>query len=470
MYQRFLYKLAGLALILAFFGSFSSETLAQTEKQRRQARKLIDDGKKAFNARRYLVAVRNFSDALAILPNDPDARFYKGRIHYQAGQYDLAVPELESAERNGYKPAVEIYRIRWQAYDKTKKFDLALADVNRLLAAEPSNRDLLVFAADISYNKGDYQAAATAFEKLILASPNAPNIADLYYKLAVSKSKFGDIDGQAAAAEEALKRNTLNRADALLILGDARYFQKRVADAIDAYSKALMSRPDKVEAYRKLAELYRGEDRIDEGIDILIKGKNLYPRDGDIYTDLSLFYSLAGKSADAVEAGKAATLFLPERPDGHKHLCRAYTGVNKPELAIGSCNSALRLAPNDGEALFYLGRAYDNAKNQKEADKAYASAVDSLTALTKAHPESADGFYLLGNAYFEVKDNARSIQAYQRSIELNPRYARARLNLGIIYVNQRNKPAAMEQYNALLRMNERYAADLKTDIDRLPAN
>lgn len=459
----------GFLLLLAFFGLLAPSNPAQSKKDRQRAEKLINEGARLLNQKNFQGAVNSYVQALGILPNDANAHFQKGRAHFFLNEYDLAVTEFNLAQQNGHK-AIDVYSNRWRAYEKLQKYDEALADIKNVLTAEPNNSDYLAASAEMNFNKGNYQEASGAYERLIIASPRSANVADLYYRLALSKSKLGDIEGQAAAAEEAIKRNTLNLADALMLVANARFAQKRVPEAIDAYSRALASRPDKVDAYLQLAELYRGEDRIDEGIEILKKGKNLYPTNGDLYTSLSLFYSLAGKPDEAVEAGKAATQLLPDKSAGFTNLCRAYAGVNKPELAIGACNSALRLTPDDGETLFYLARAQEGAKNPKEAEKTYNRAVDQLTAQTKAKPDSADAFYMLGNAYSELGSAANATAAYKRSIELNPRYSRAFFNLALIYINGRNKSAALEQYNALLQLNEKLAASLKPDIDKLPAN
>ncbi len=302
---------------------------------------------------------------------------------------------------------------------------------------------ILLAASEINYNKGSFQDAAAGYPKVVL---QAPDNADLYYRLAVAKSKLADLEGQAAAAEEAIKRNTQYRADALLLLGNARYAQKRLPEATDAYSKALASRADKLEAYRQLAELYRSQNRIPEAIDVLRSGLRVHPNTGEIYTDLSWLYSLAGRNEDAIAAGRSATQLLPKNAMGYTNLCRAYIeGKDKTDLAISACNSALRLAPEDGETLFYLGRAYDAKKDRTEAEKYYRRAVAGLIEFTKSNPDYSDGYYMLGNAYAEVGQNAKAVEAYKKCLELNPKFFKANFNIGVIYIIDKNKDGAMEQ-------------------------
>ncbi|MBC7899131.1 MAG: hypothetical protein H7070_03675, partial [Saprospiraceae bacterium] len=51
--------------------------------------------------------------------------------------------------------------------------------------------------------------------------------------------------------------------------------------------------------------------------------------------------------------------------------------------------------------------------------------------------------------------------------ELNPRFARARFNLGLIAYIQRNRVAALEHYNKLLSLDKSLADKLKAEIDKL---
>jgi tetratricopeptide (TPR) repeat protein len=451
-------------LLVALLGIASIDVYPQSRKEKQRAAKLIEDGKTAIGLKNFQQALKNFTDALAILPNDDEGHYQKAIAHHFLGEYDSAISELELARKNGKKP-VEISRVRWDVYSKQGKYDEALADVNAALAADSGNYQFLMAAAEIYYKKGSYKEAADAYTR---ALPKAPNRgADVYYHVAEAKSKLGDVEGQAAAAEEAIKRNTQFLADSLVLLGKARYAQKRIPEAIDAFSRALASRPDKLESYRQLAELYRSQNQIEDGIKTLEEGRKLNATNGEVYKDLSLFYSLVERNDDAVATGKSATQLLPNDPAAHTNLCRAYHQSKKFELAVSSCNSALKLAPEDGESLFYLGRATSDLNRAADAEKIRKRAVASLLTYTKTKPEDADGFYMLGNAYADLQQNANAVEAYKKALELNSKLARAYFNIGVIQLNENNKAGALEQYNALLVADKDLAGRLKDLIDKL---
>jgi len=463
MFKRALIRSVYLAMIVIVAGAFSAASAQTPRKDREQANQLMREGDRAFDQRNYAIALDKYKQSITLFPGNAYAHYRKGFAHYYLKEYAEAIPEYDEALKLGYKPP-EIFKVRWYPHYALKNYDLALLDLNQSIASEPNNVELLRTAGDIYFDKGDFAEASNAYRRAIL---KAPSNGDLHYRLALSRSKANDIEGQAASAEDAIRLNTTFLADAWLLLATARHSQKRMPEAIDAYSKALAAKPDKYEAYRELAELYRGQSRFNEAIEISKAGLRRFPNDGKIYTDLSWFYSLAGRTDDAIAAGRSATQLLPKEYLGYTNLCRAYYEAKKPELAVGACNSALRLQPEDGETLFYLGRANNDLGKTAEADKFYRRAVAGLLEYTKNNPDYSDGFYLLGNAYAEVGQNAKAIEAYKKCLALNPRFTKANFNIGIIQIIEKNKAGALEQYNALLQTDKALAEKLKAEIDKL---
>lgn len=193
----------------------------------------------------------------------------------------------------------------------------------------------------------------------------------------------------------------------------------------------------------------------------------LYPNDGYIYTDISWYYSLADRHEEAVQAAQSATKILPTESMAYTNLCRALNDTKQYAEAITACNSALRINPKDGETYFYLARAYDLTGRTADATRNYALAARDLAETAKADPTNADSYYLLGNAYFSDNQRDRAVEAYTRCLELNPRFAKARLNLGRTLVLKRDKAGALTQYNELLKIDQKRATQLKAEIDKI---
>jgi tetratricopeptide (TPR) repeat protein len=448
-------------LVPLLFGA--ANVSGQSKNDRKQAEKLVKEADNAYKQRNYRLAIDTYAKALALDPTSANAHFFKGVAHSYLNEPDQALNEFDAALKQGYKRPVDVYLVRWRIYYAKKNYDLALADVQQGVQLDPQNTDFQLALADLSAAKGAYPDALAAYQK---AAAKFPNNGDIYYGIARSMAGIGDSAGQLSAAQKAISLRTRYYGESLALEGDAHQKLGKQNEALDSYQKAIAAKPDIVEPYRNMGEIYRSQGRFNEAIDISLKGLKQFPNDGGIYTDLAWYYSLADKHEDAVLAAQNGIRLQPDQAMAYTNLCRAYNDLKRPELAVTACNNALKLSPNDGETLFYLGRAYYLAGRRAEAARSFKSAVAGLVDFTKKNPDYSDGFYLLGNAYFSDDQPQKAIEAYQKTLELSPRFAKARYNLAIIQNLQKNKPAAMEQYNFLVQIDPALAAKLKAELDK----
>ncbi len=443
--------------------SFSIDADAQNRRQIARARTLVNEGSRAYNQQDYRNAITKYAEAIAIVPRNPNARFWKGVSHSKLDQKDLALLELEAALSMGYERPVEVYRERWKLYFDAKDYSAARADIQNGLALDPDNQDLVIANGHINFAEGNFAEALTAYEKALVRQPNS---GDIHLVVSQIHSNQGNPEKQLSSAKEAIAKGTQNPAAAFLLMGDAQRKLRQFSEATASFEQALRVKPDSYEIYQNLADLYRLQNKFEDAISISRKALSVFPNDGRIYTDLSWYYSLAERHEEASEAGKAAITFSPNEHMGFTNLCRAYNDLNRPEMAIRECNRALELKPNDGETLFYLGYSHSLLNRNADASRLFKRAVTGLEELTRNDRSFADGFYLLGNAYLADGQAKKAIEAYRQSVALNPGFARVRHNLGVAYVVDKNKTAATEQYNILKEINSNLAAKLKAEIDR----
>lgn len=463
MTRKTLLTLLSLCLLLACFTAFSVDARAQTKKELKAARDLTDDGNSAFNKRNYRAAIEKYAQAIAIVPNSPDAHFWKGNAHYNLKEYDHALSELDTALAQGFKSS-QVKGIRWYVNYEKKNYDAALGDLDELLTTDPGNVALLTGRGDAYVEKKSYNEALASYQKALAV---APANADLQYKLANLHKQLGNFKEQGTAAAAAIKGNTGFLGEAYFLLGESYQKQRNLPDAADAYVKSIAAKPDYYPAYQNLADVYKGQGRFNDAIVILKKSLPQFsPPKGETYTELSWYYSLTNRDEDAVQAALGGVQFSPGNYAAHTNLCRAYNGVKKFDLALASCTRALRLKPNDGETNFYMGRAQDSLGKTADAARSYKKAIVGLTEYTKQNPDFTDGFYLLGNALLADNQIEKAAAANRRAVELSPGFAKARYNLAIIYLAQKKKALAQEQYDALLKIDAEQAAKLKAELEK----
>lgn len=420
---------------------------------------------KAFQQKNYREAADGYGKALVLVPTDPEGYYRKGYAHFNLKEHDAAVKDFTTALSQGFKPPLDIYRVRHYILLEQKNYDAALADVQKGLETVPNDVSLLAAAGEIYFEKKAYNEALEALKKGAAASTQ--NNADFYYNMARVYKATGDSAAQAGAAETALAKGTRFPGEAFFLLGEAHRNLQNFPAAINAFQRAIGVKGDVYQAYRILSELLRAENRYNDAIETSKRGLIAFPNDGSFYSDLSLYYSLAERHTDAVAAGRAAVGISPNESSGYTNLCRAYNETKEYALAIGTCNTALRLKPNDGETLFYLGRAHNLSGNGVEASKLYARAVTGLLDQVAKDPKSSESWYLLGNAYFSDNQRDKAVDAYLKCLEISPKFAKARYNLGVIYTLKKNKAGAVEQYDRLASLDTRLAEKLRAEIDRM---
>lgn len=456
-------RIRSLSYLLIAIVALSTFTFAQSSADRKKARTITEQADRAYREKRFKDAISGYSEAATLIPTNPYAHFWKANAHYELKEYAEAETEFTLALTQGHKP-VEVYKVRWYMFYDQKKYDTAIQDLNKALQAEPRNT-LLINGLGENYRlKKMYPEAIAAYERAAAASPKEGD-ADFY--IARIHSERGDFTAQVAAAERSVKKPSRVTGEAYYLLGDGYERQKRFAEAIPAYERAIAAKPEKYEPYRNLASIQQRQGKLKEAIATMERARAAINGEGRIFTELAWLYSLADRHGDAVGSANGAIKLLPNGYLGYTNLCRALNDTKQYQRAIEACNKALSLNRGDGETLYYLGRASDFLKRTAEATRYYRQAVVGLSDFVAKNPDYPEGHYLLGNAYFSDGQRERAVLAFQRAVELSPMFTKARANLGRLYVAMGNKNAALEQHRILAGQDAPLAAQLKAAIDQM---
>ncbi len=486
--KKILYFFTFVLLAVFVFGS-SVDSYAQP-KPKKKARRLARSAAKLYNQKRYAEAIVKYEQALEISPYFPRVRFFKGNLHHEQKQYDLAVEELSKALEQGSDPK-RVLSVRMESYAALGNFHLAVEDARKVVEFQPNFAYYNAFLGRVLLLSREYPEGIKYLDKAVEMGTRDPNV---YYFLAVGYNGMGEFQKQGIAADKALKRGTQYSADSWFLLADSSQKGRKYKDAENAYRNAINSYKNLIEtnrgnsqteqslyqSYVSLADIYRNMNQFDDAISVAKQGLSLRTSDGDLHISLTWYYSLAGKRNDAITAGKRSVQLAPNQYMAYTNLCRAYNdeaeffqskdafsmakrSFNK---AIVQCKQALKMEPNDGETNYYLGRSYFFLDNTKLSKSYYRKSVNGLTKFTQNNPDYSDGFYLLGNAYFATGKNREAIDAYEKCLKIAPRFARVRYNLGYVYNQVGDKAAARSQLSVLQELDKKLAKRLSNVIGK----
>lgn len=459
---KYLIWFVNLAILLSVF-SLHAQVPPPRKKDLERARKVAKQGDVLFNQKNYRGAIDKYTEAITIVPQFPAAHFWKGYAHYYLNEYDQSLTDLNQAESQKFDKPLEIYKLRWFLNYQEKNYDAALNDALAASRLDPNNATYNLALGDIYRIKESYRDAVNYYQK---GAAQDPNNKDVYYYLAFCYASLNQPRDQAAAALEALKRNTKYPGESNFYAADALTKQKKFNEAVEFYQRAIELKPDIYGSYIGLSDIYRSRNEFDQAIAVAQKGLEVFPKDAPLYTSLAWYYSLADRPKDAITAAKTAINLDPDQYMGYTNLCRAYNDLKDYQQALTNCNSALKLKPDDGETFLYMARAYEFLKQNDKAADYYKRAVNGLIKFTEANPDYSDGYYLLGNAHFALGNDNDAIIAYNKCLMLAPRFARARFTLGFTYLAKGDKPKARDQYNILRPIDPALAEKLRQAIEK----
>ncbi|MBL7702242.1 MAG: tetratricopeptide repeat protein [Ferruginibacter sp.] len=181
------------------------------------------------------------------------------------------------------------------------------------------------------------------------------------------------------------------------------------------------------------------------------------------YVEMAHIYFKSGKMDLAITNFNKALSVNPGYADAYVGMAKIYRdAIKQYDTAIFYFNEAAKYDSKNKE-IFYGIAWIHNARKQHELAIPYA--VKALEIDNNYKPAYGE----LGYAYNSTKKYAECIEQMKKNLAVSVVDV-AYLYSGLCYIELKNKEGAMQQYEALLKVNERMAGSLKKKIDAMPAN
>jgi tetratricopeptide (TPR) repeat protein len=317
----------------------------------------------------------------------------------------------------------------------------------------------------------------------------------------ISKSTFSEVIelinlGQLLEAEkicrDAIEKcpddvNMLGLLGAVLIkLNKFREAEKYLRITIDLA-------PTFAKAHEDLGYVLLGLKKPEEAIEVLEKATRLDPNLDLAFLNLGNALAVTGRGKEADEAFEKSFNLSPER----KLLAQAneYLKQGRFELAEKNCREVIRNAPDNVDAIRFLGRLAARRNRVGEAERYYRKVIEIAPDFTavivdlgrllheddrleeaiecfkraiKMEPDNAMLYDLLAYSLSPAALTYESIEAHQKAIELNPKLASSWLGLGHTLKTVGRQEEAIEAYHQCSKLEPNFGmvhwslANLKT--------
>lgn len=229
-----------------------------------------------------------------------------------------------------------------------------------------------------------------------------------------------------------------------------------VSKAIDEYRQAIEADPTSQYLTASLAELYARSGRIREAVnqaqDIL---KN-DPQNLEAHRLLGHIYvrslgDMQGSSGSenvlklAIQQYQEITRLDPNSADDHIMLGRLYRADNQGKKAEEEVKTAIKLAPDNEDAITTLAMLYNEQGDAAKAAETLSSVPESA--------RSAKLYYALGETYNQNKNYKKAIEAFQQAITLDRDNLEAIRGLAESLQNDGQTDKALQQYKIIADAN-----------------
>jgi len=243
------------------------------------------------------------------------------------------------AKRGEVAEAQKLYQAVLQAFSKNKRAQQGLATLKKLKlnnTIQSPPQEVVQQLVNL-YNQGQIVAVVEQAEILTEQYPGATVVWNI---LGVSRTQIGKLD-----------------------------------EAIEAYKKSILLKPDFALAHYNLGSTLQELGRLDEAEASYTKAITLKPNHAEAHYNLGNMLKELGRLDEAEASYKQAIVFKPDYPEAHSNLGNMLQEIDRLGEAEASYTQALALKPNFAEVHYNLGGTLKKLGRLEEAEASYTQAV-----------------------------------------------------------------------------------------------
>lgn len=267
----------------------------------------------------------------------------------EATQFDEALAELQKAAIMGMDSAL-FHRDLGETYFGLAIYDKAVTEYNRAIDMDPTLEECYLSLARAYIQIGNYVESL----KILQIASNL-GVDELRINICVGDLKLAQGDYAAAAKfyEEALQLNNAY-SEAHLKVAIAYYQLGKDDEAKKHLLRNVEAQPKMYQAYYYLGQIEFSKGNYTDAIRYYNLAIKYNPSYGEAYVALGGLYLKRGNPYQAVSQFTSAIEKCPNYAAPHIGLANAYVALDMKEASIAELRKALRMDPNNKDALDLL--------------------------------------------------------------------------------------------------------------------
>ena len=234
-----------------------------------------------------------------------------------------------------------------------------------------------------------------------------------------------------------------------MLLVDAYFANGDVEHSYKSLQDALNLKPNSQEAYLKLGEIAYYSRDYDRAMDNLSKVTAKDPQNRTALFMKGFIYKETGDTANAVVLLRKVCDLYPEYEPAFEELGMLYANRHDP-LALEYLNTAIRLEPQNTNALYGLAMFHQDLNHMDQAEEIYKQILDIND--NDKHAWHNRGYIQL----FTYGDYDLAIQYFTRAIQCDSSFIEAWTNRGCAQELKGNKSLAIDDFRAALDLDHTF--------------
>ena len=409
-----------------------------------------------YDSNRLAEAATRLEALVQQLPESFDVHELLGMVYSSQRREQEANGHLQKAARLNPKSAAARTNLATNLV-KLHKLTPAELEFEKAQALEPTSYDT-------NHNLGEFYIAAGKLPKAVPFLEKAyqikPDTYDNGYDLALAYVETARSASAKRVVQDLLAlRNT---AELHNLLGEIEEKDQKFVAAEHEYETAAHMDPSESDLFDWATELLLHRT-LDPAVDVFQHATERYPESPRLAIGLGMALYSRGNYDGAVKALLRAADLSPSDPQCYYFLSKAYdSSPGQADEVIQRFQRFAELQPRDSRAPYYYAMSLWKGRRAQDATVDFQQIEMLLKRSVDLDPKFAEAHLQLGNLFSDQKKYDAATPHYEQDVTLNEDLADAHYRLGQALVHLGRKQEAQEQ----LRVYQKLRAEHLAELDR----
>ena len=316
-----------------------------------------------------------------------------------------------------------------------------------IFKAQPGDTDAMFFTGRLYLAQNDMEKA---IELLSAVTRNAPSFAPGFYFLGQARVRQNRIDEAKQNISKAIElapnwlQPHLSLAQLYIATGDVNL-------ALEETDIVLTLQPDNEHGLllSGAARLKKGET--DKALELFKQAQGVNSKNPAAHLDVGVIYVLQKKYPEAIKEYEEALKLAPDQIDALNSIAQIYMIQGNPKAALERAQQQLERTNSQAEIYQLLGQISLRTKD-------YTKGIAYLQRALGLNPNLGFTYYLIGNAYAAENKIDAAVSQYEAAIKKDPKDIPSYMMLGMLHDFRKQPAKANEYYQKVLEMNKNFAS------------